>query len=318
MIEKTEFRDVFESFFHGNESFDEFLNIELVANVAGRIIDHRQVYVPNAKLRTFLSFLNLAVVRHLVFAKDSVYSYRQDKTVRDSVERHSHSRYFFQTDIESFFPSINKSLIRSSLLRSRQFFPFHDLDIYEERIADYVTVNGVLQPGFPTSNVLSNAALYEFDQVYFDYCDKRGLAFTRYSDDIVVSGSNLEVVTAAAKALSIFLLDLYGKNFSLNRSKTKFNKIGRKIKILGMNVLANGAVTVDNQFKIKLETLLYAYMSDSVKFMKLTNNNAKAGAAKVSGYLSYINSVDQDYLQKLRNKYGISLIENLLKHRQEP
>ena len=89
------------------------------------------------------------------------------------------------------------------------------------------------------------------------------------------------------------------------------------MKILGMMILPNGKVTIDSKLKRELEVLLHFYVSDRNKFINFVKDDELAGLGRITGYLNYANSIDREYLEKLRKKFGSTAIDTLL-HRPLP
>jgi len=79
-----------------------------------------------------------------------------------------------------------------------------------------------------------------------------------------------------------------------------------------MVILPNGKVSVDIKFKRQIEVLLHFYLTDRAKFFLLVESDLAGGMERISGYLSYINTVDKEYLNKLRKKYGATLVDMFL------
>ena len=75
-----------------------------------------------------------------------------------------------------------------------------------------------------------------------------------------------------------------------------------------------GHILCCDAHKKEIEILLHFYLTDKEKFINYFANNFSSNIDKVSGLLSYINSVDSFYISKLRKKYG-SFIVNSFIHR---
>lgn len=76
-----------------------------------------------------------------------------------------------------------------------------------------------------------------------------------------------------------------------------------------MTILPNGMLTIDAKLKVEIEVLLHFYIKDKQKFLDKIQTDSASALIKLSGYLNYINTVDQNYLNKLRKKYGASVID---------
>src|SRR2546423_9100808 len=86
------------------------------------------------------------------------------------------------TDIGNFFGSIRSEAV----VRHLESHEFHD---YEANlIARLCTKDDRLPQGAPTSPVISNSILYKMDKQMTAFCNRRSLKYSRYADDITVSG----------------------------------------------------------------------------------------------------------------------------------
>jgi RNA-directed DNA polymerase len=164
---------------------------------------------------------------------------------------------------------------------------------------------------------MSNAVLLNFDNALEQHCIAHGLRYTRYSDDIIISAENKENLTDIEVVVQSLLTQHGAEELKLNEKKSKNFRVGGKIVILGLMILPNGKVTVDSKVKRDVEALLYRHSQGREAFLEAIENDEDRGKAKVTGYLNYINSVDKEYLDKLRRDFGITVIDTFL-HRPLP
>lgn len=309
---------LFDAMYHGKYDFQDFANCDVSANYETVVFEDkakskiRVVQKPNKKLRAYHTFLNLFLFDYLNVNSRVVFSYLKGVSAFDAVEKHSRSKYFFQTDIVSFFPSIDTELIRNTILGSCSKSPIQDVESILSRVLEFVVVNNALPMGFSTSPTLSNACLFDFDVILEGYCQSNNLVYTRYADDITISSESQENIEGIALKVDALLNELFGGKLALNQSKSKSTHVGRKIKILGMVILPTGKITVDIKFKNDLEVLLHFYLTDKAKFINRSNGDMGAGIARITGLLNYVNTVDKSYLDKLRKKFGATIVDTLL------
>jgi hypothetical protein len=67
--------------------------------------------------------------------------------------------------------------------------------------------------------LLSNAALFDFDSKMVNLCDQLALNYTRYADDMTISGDDRTDICAALSALQANLSSHFG--LRINKAKTR-------------------------------------------------------------------------------------------------
>ena len=317
---KKELSSIFDAMYHGKHDFQDFLAGDITTRYKVTTLKGMELYKTDEKLKAYHKFLNLFVFEFLKVNENVVYSYRKGVNVASAVQKHAGSRHFFQTDLKSFFNSIDCALVRETVKNNFDSIPVSDIDRYLDRIIEMSTVNDMLPIGFSTSPIISNACLQKFDSILEDYCIAQNLIYTRYSDDIILSSSGDTRLYGIDTTVGEMLKECFGEKLNLNFSKTKFSSVGNKIKILGMVILPNGTVTIDSKLKNTIEVLLHFYASDKTKFndrlesesSKLKGDNS-VGLLQISGYLNYVNTTDPHYLNKLRKKYGTSVVDAFIR-----
>lgn len=315
-LRKQPIEVLFNAMYHGKWRFADFAGASVEANISSKTFTQsgksRELVIPSEKLKICHEFLRLFLLDFLPVNKDVVFSYRKGMSAYDAVARHAGSKSFFVCDIADFFPSIKKLRISSTLLTAKDFCPIEDMDIWLERIVDLVCVNNSLPIGFSTSPAISNAVLIPFDNALQTYCNSKGLVLTRYSDDIIVSAQDSELLNGIQDEVGALLQDTMQGQFSLNPRKSRFLRSGLKIKLLGMVLLPNGTVSVDAGVKGEIEVLIHFYLRDRSKFADRVDGDPRKAEARLSGLLNYVNTIDQAYLDKLRKKFGVAVIDYFL------
>jgi len=96
---------------------------------------------------------------------------------------HRQKKWVATLDISKFFPSVHYSRIRTI---------FSDLGCSEaisKTLTHFVTYPYELPQGVPTSPVIANLVLYNLDCRIFTLCKIKKLNYSRYFDDITISGN---------------------------------------------------------------------------------------------------------------------------------
>ena len=305
---------LFDAMYHGKYQFHEFSEMDPQEHYSPVQWAERTIYKPSKKLKEFHSFLNGFLIDHLPVNTSVSFAYRKGVSLLEAVRPHAHSRAIFQTDLEKFFESISLDLIKSAINRADT--PISDLPEYSDQILALLTIEDRLPIGYSTSPTLSNACLLPFDEKLASISNARGWIYTRYADDIIISANDRESINDAESIIEECLSTELGDGFSLNRRKSKLMTIGRKIKLLGLVILPNGTISLDREIKNKIESWLYFYIHDRARLAKIFHEKQEEGIEeglqRLSGLVSYAFANDPNYIEKLRIKFGTTVIDSFL------
>lgn len=305
---------LFDAMYHDKYRFQEFLALKPEEHYSPIHWKSRTIYKPSPILKEFHTFLNGFLLDYLPVDDSVSFAYRKGATLLQAVTPHAHSRAFFQTDLERFFESIKSSLIRSVLDRAAT--PVSDLAEHLEHIVRLLTIDDMLPIGYSTSPTLSNACLLGFDARLAGASSARNWIYTRYADDIIVSADSRQAIDDAGLVIEDCLTAELGDGFRLNQNKTKLTTIGRKVKLLGLVILPTGGIVVDRNVRNRIESGLHFYVADRSRlgriFAEERGEGMEEGLERLSGLISYVHAADQAYFEKLRMKFGSTVIDSFL------
>ena len=314
-MSKISLEKAFNSYFHDKHSFDSFCNLDIKTQYRD-IFYSKNTFSPSKELKRYQQFLNFFIFDFMEVNKNVVFSYRKGVSTYDALYPHKDNKYILSTDIKSFFLHIDKEDIKSLIWQNKKNYLIKEEDIekYLDRLVNLVSYNDILPIGAPTSPKISNAYLFEFDNRLEEYCQNNEIIYTRYSDDFIFSSDTKDEFSTLLNTIKKLLISSNLEKFELNESKTKLQKKGSKVMLLGLVITPNGIITVDKKIKREVEVLLYFYLSDKEKFKDFFEKNYDSNLEKVSGCLSHIKSIDKLFISKLKRKYG-SYIVNSFIHR---
>ncbi|NYT36340.1 RNA-directed DNA polymerase [Allopusillimonas soli] len=322
---KQPLQKLFDAMYHGKFSFHDFLHSPVEQNyeiVGGSTSGSRTLFKPKENLKTYHRFLNLFLFELLPINERVVFSYRKGFSAVNAVQKHTQSKYFFQTDIKAFFGSIDRLLTQKTILAGHEYCPIEDLHEHIDRIVDLVCVGDSIPVGLPASAPLSNAVLVNFDNEIERICKQQGLIYSRYADDIIISGQKHESLLGLKMLVQEKLHQFSSEKFFIHHGKTRFFQVGGKVKILGIMILPTGIISVDTKKKNDLEVLIHFYLNDRGRFKDMVNKTKKRSGADeelseddyiayLSGNINYVDSIDPAYTDKLRRKFGSTTIDIL-------
>lgn len=305
---------LFDAMYHGKYRFEEFLELQPEEHYSPVRWKSRTIYKPSQKLKDFHSFLNGFLLEHLPVNQSVSFAYRKGATLLQAVAPHARNRAFYQTDLEKFFDSITSHLIRSALERAAT--PVSDLAEHIDHILGLLTIDEKLPIGYSTSPLLSNACLLGFDERLAAISKERQWIFTRYADDIIISADDRQIIEDAGEVIESCLASELGEGFTLNLGKSKLTTIGRKVKLLGLVILPTGSIAIDRDVRNRIESLLHFYVTDRSRLARIfeeeRSEGMEEGLQRLSGLVSYAYAAHPLYLEKLRAKFGATVIDSFL------
>lgn len=139
----------------------------------------RKIYIPNENSKIFLrSLLNyLETVYTNNRTDDCDHAFLKGKNCVTNASAHIQNRYVLCLDIENFFESLPKRLLKNYL---------------PNQILDLVLVNEKIVQGYPTSPYLANIAMIEIDNAIMEAFDNKEIIYSRYADDLTFSFNSKE------------------------------------------------------------------------------------------------------------------------------
>ncbi|MEP4487172.1 MAG: reverse transcriptase domain-containing protein [Halioglobus sp.] len=302
----------FESTFHQKFEFSDFVHCSLGPELEQFRIRDRVVYRPSRKYKRYLRFLNSFIFDFASVNSEVAFGYRKGKNSVSALEPHASNKYFFLSDIDKFFDRASSSNVASIIDTKVSNSPIEDICDYRSRILEMVTKDDRIPVGYPTSPPISNAHLYEFDNAIQAHCLDHQLIYSRYSDDIIISTDDKDKLENIEQLVTSCLHEFAGLNFNLNPEKTVTLHRGNKIKVLGLVLLPNGRITIDRRKKSRFETLFHYYINDREKYNDCLEAFFRGNVSLVRGQFNHVNSIEPEYTDKLRRKYGSFVIDYFL------
>lgn len=136
-------------------------------------------------------------------------AYVPGKGTRENARFHIGQAMLAKADISNFFGSITADKV----LAQFQDLGYNAVDAL--LLTRLCTLKGFLPQGAPSSGYLSNLALREFDRSVMMFARTNGLRYTRYADDIFVSGDRFE----HQRLFDLLAAELKTLGLRLNRRK---------------------------------------------------------------------------------------------------
>ncbi len=142
-------------------------------------------------------------------------------------------------------------------------------------LAKLVTLNNILPQGSPASPILSNAILYNFDGVISRFASENRLKYTRYADDMTISGNNKNNIQNCIKLIR---KEIHKCGLDIKEEKTRIASRGGQQRVTG--VVVNNKLLPSRKLRRQLRAM----------FHQAQLNPHLANIKQLKGYYSYLNS----------------------------
>lgn len=176
---------------------------------------------------------------------DFATGFEKNKSIKNNAQIHLNQECVINIDIANFFPSIDMQKVYKIFRKAG----------YSKSVAYCLalvcTDDNKLPQGAPTSPRLANIYCKKLDCRMNGLCKKYNARYSRYADDITISGNkNIK------NCLKIVNNIIQEEGFTLNDRKTRIQKKGQRQEVTGLN-LNSGKVTIPKKYKRELEQEIY-------------------------------------------------------------
>ncbi|MFB9264259.1 reverse transcriptase domain-containing protein [Bradyrhizobium erythrophlei] len=161
-----------------------------------------------------------------------------------------------------------------------------------------------LSIGAPTSPALSNVLLYELDVALSAEAERIGVIYTRYADDITVSGSTVDVILAFEKVARRTVKALKYPKLTFNEEKRGLFKKGQRRLVTGLVVTPVGAISVGRQRKRLISSMLHRSSKELLNQVE---------RSRLKGLLGFCVANEPAFLGRMRAKYGDQVVDSALR-----
>ena len=166
---------------------------------------------------------------------DDIHGFRKGRSYITNALTHLDAKHILNVDISQFFPSITEEMV-AAVFRGLGYS-----DAGANLLAGLTTLNGVTPTGAPTSPLLGNLILREFDGEMAKVSTATKIKYTRYADDLTFSsqeridGDFLKVVSEHVER----------SGFVLNNRKTRFLGKGDRMDVTGIGINAGANLPIE-------------------------------------------------------------------------
>lgn len=239
-----------------------------------------------ASPRTYLKVIQWWILDNILNqldVHDSAYGFVKGRSITDNAAAHLGSKHFLNVDIKSFFDSVKEDRVREI------FSGLGYSDDTARILAGLCCLNGALPQGAPTSPAIGNQILKSLDYRLSSLAHEMGLKYSRYADDITVSGREWiedDVLLRIRK-------EVEAQGFELKDQKTRFSGPGDRNEVTGLVV--SDFVQPPRQWRKRTRATLHKLSKK--QFLEVSDRSYLLGIAGYSNVFS-----DSIQMQRLGDK----------------
>ncbi|MCS0024570.1 retron St85 family RNA-directed DNA polymerase [Vibrio antiquarius] len=260
----------------------------------------RAIFHPSKELKGIQRVIHDEVLKKLPSHLASS-AYKKGSNIKKHAEQHKNANYLLRLDFKDFFESISDTDIinfaNQNLVGVIDGWTEEDTNL----LVDLATFKGGLTIGSITSPLLSDAICYNLDVILFSLSHELGITYTRYADDLYFSTNNRGVLKNIPPEVERVISSLeYPRKLKINPSKTHHSSKKNRMMVTGLTLTNDYKVSIGRAKKREIRSKIYNW-----KKLGVDEKN------QLSGYLSYIKSVEPTFINTLCNKYGATVIREI-------
>ena len=233
------------------------------------------------------------------FPHPAAYGYVRGRGIRDNAEQHIGQKLLLRCDIQNFFQSISKNRLTSELIKLGL------KDTMARILAGFLTIEGVLALGLNASPTLANLVCLTLDSQLQELAKACDCVYTRYADDIAISGDRLPSTSSVTDIIS-------SEGFKTSNRKTRVTKRGQAHFVTGLSISDARRPHVPRKFKHRLRQELYFCEKFGISghLNHIDEDAYQTGINRIDGTVRFVASVETHVASQLREQWRNVLVAN--------
>lgn len=261
-----------------------------------RLIEH-----PSRELKAIQRWLVQAIFARFP-VHEAATAYRKGTGIRVNAERHKDTKFTNRYDFKDFFPSFDSDRVRLFVAEETKRIGMTLSDRDLDFVVNIVCRHGRLTIGAPSSPSITNAMMFEFDRRMHQECEKRGLIFTRYADDVFVSSSEHGRMNGVGQLIAKCKRGIPHLKLRLNHKKTAHLSKKYHRSVTGVVITPQHTLSIGRERKREIKSLIHRWISGELEGERVEY---------LRGLFAFAIDIEPDFEQRLAKKYGQDQISRL-------
>lgn len=234
----------------------------------------------------------------------SAFAYIRGRSTISSVRNHQRndSHWFCKLDFSNFFGSTSPGFLFNMVSR---IYPFSEVvNVIQGRTElmqalSLCFLNNGLPQGTPISPTLTNLMMIPIDYKLFNTFRKDQKVYTRYADDLLISGKK----SFSAQETEAFIKDVlaeFNAPFSINRDKTRYGSRAGSNWNLGVMLNKDNQITIGHARKKQFHAMINNYAQDKLRKVQWE----KSDVLVLSGTIAYYKMIEEEAINHIIDHYS--------------
>lgn len=237
-------------------------------------------------------------------------AYNKGASIKNNAHAHASSTYISKFDFKDFFTSITASDLRKHLAQNlSEFYSAQDI-AYIARVS-CILLKGYTEPclsiGAPSSPILSNSIMYDFDERLQSWCSGRGIAYTRYADDLTFSSNERGTAKDIEYALKLTISHTLYPKLLVNDKKTIHLSKKNQRRVTGIIITNEGQLSLGRDKKRLISSMIHKFSTESL---------SPDLHPKLQGLLGFALDVEPLFFASMKKKYGVAVLNTIMQIRK--
>lgn len=232
---------------------------------------------------------------------EAVTAYKAGSSIKENAAAHAGNNFLLKVDFKDFFPSI----VKDDITRHLDKYCGEHYDSTAVALMSYClcwapkrTPPLRLCIGAPSSPLISNSILFDFDLAISKAAQECGIKYTRYADDISLSTMRRDDLDKMLDLIYSVVSSIDYPTLKINLSKTVFaSRKGKKI-VTGLVLTPDRKVSVGRDRK-KLVRAMYHRFRCGVLPQKEQE--------RLVGLIAFVESIEPGFRERLERSYDSKL-----------
>lgn len=265
----------------------------------------REISQPSREVKLLQRAL-MTIVLEKIPVHEAATAYIKGSSTLSNALPHAGHGPILKLDFKDFFPSIRSDDWRNFCRTNSIFSNDDDINLstnllFRRKKGDRI---GRLAIGAPSSPMLSNIMMYEFDRIVSEMVSKDHVIYTRYADDMTFSSRRTGFLVNVKNIVEEAISRIGSPKLALNKEKTLYvtPKFGRIV--TGLTLGNNGTVGIGKKKKRIIHASVHGALHGKLDFKEMR---------ALAGTLAYVNSVEPEFVHVLARRYGADIIRQIQK-----